>query len=103
MNDFSSVMTGSSDSPEIGAGVYKVLRVGANDLAFPQQKDKLAEIIDFASGFEDGLYMMKMAMTKKPSDMSPIDFIHEYISIQKDHVSTTKRLAQLKKELARYE
>ena len=103
MNDFSSVMTGSTDSPEIGAGVYKVLRVGANDLAFAQQKDNLAEIIDFASGFEDGLYMMKMAMTKKPSDMSPIDFIHEYISLQKDRVNMTKRMSQLKKELARYE
>ena len=73
------------------------------DLAFSKQTDKLAEIIDFASGFEDAIYLMKMAMTKKPMDVSPIDFIHGYVQTHRDHVSTTRKLAQLKKELAMYE
>lgn len=97
------MMTGHDASPEVGANVYKLLRVSPTDLAFSKQTDKLAEIIDFASGFEDAIYLMKMAMTKKPMDVSPIDFIHGYVQTHRDHVSTTRKLAQLKKELAMYE
>lgn len=103
MNDFSPMMTGRDQSPEVGASVYKLLRVSPSDLAFSKQTDKLAEIIDFASGFEDAIYLMKMAMSKKPSDVSPIDFIHGYVSLQRDRVNYTKKMSQIKKELAMYE
>ena len=45
MNDFSPMMTGHDASPEVGANVYKLLRVSPTDLAFSKQTDKLAEII----------------------------------------------------------
>jgi len=103
MNDFSQSLASGEASPELGASVYKVLRVSPSDLAFPQTKDKLIEIIDFAGGYEDALFLMKIAMRSKPSDMSPIDYIHEFVSLRKEQVNMTKRMSQLKKELSRYE
>lgn len=103
MNDFAQSMTGGEASPELGAGIYKILRVSPGDIALPQMKDKLIEIIEFAGGFDDSLHLMKMAMQKKPFEMSPIDFIHEFVSLRKEHVNVTKRMLQLKKELSRYE
>ena len=103
MNDFSQSMTGGEASPELGAGIYKILRVSTSDLALPQTKDKLIEIVDFAGGFDDALHLMKMAMQKKPFDMPSIDFMHEFVLLRKEHVTVTKRMMQLKKELSRYE
>lgn len=103
MDSFSPMMTGRSSDPDIGASVYKVLRVSPNDLIFAKQQDRIADIIDFATEYKDGVHLMKLAIAKKPSDLGAVEFIHEYVTMRREHANLSQRVAQLKKELSRYE
>lgn len=92
-----------TQDPILGTEIYNALSLSAEDLAFPGQMLKVKEITEFASKFEDGLSMIRMAMMKKPHDLPAVDHIFTYVNLQSKRFDLKQQLGKLEEELSLYE
>lgn len=87
----------------VGAEVYKMLDLGLEDMATPEDKDLLLEIADFTNKFEDGASMLKRVLHKKPFGESSLKYATKYIKMQYERVELKKRLSSLEDEISMFE
>lgn len=92
-----------TEDPILGTEVFNALSLSLEDISFPGQQMKMKEITDFASKFEDGMQMIRMAMMKKPGSIPSIDHIYTYVSLQKKRLGLKGELGKIEEELGLYE
>jgi hypothetical protein len=88
---------------EAGAELFSVLRVGHEELMFPQNKDLLVDIADFVNKYPDALPRIRQAMRKLPRGESPLVHVNRFVSLQNKRMEMKSALTSLEKEIMMYE
>ncbi len=92
------------NSIEDGVEMFRVLGVTETTLKDPIEWQKLKEIAQFTSDFQDGASLLKnILMTKKNQDMSVLDYAWEFTKIRNDLFQTEQRVLELRKLAAGFE
>ncbi len=86
-----------------GAELFKLLRVGAEELMFPQNKDMLVGIADFVNKYGDAIPRIRQAMRKMHATSTPLSHISQFVMLQNKRMDMKASLSTLERELSMYE
>ncbi len=104
MTDFSPTISDAGfDDVLAGAELYKILRVGPAELAFPDAKDRLVGIADFVNKYPDSLQRISQAMRRMPRGSTPLEHVGRFVVLQEKRMGLKSQIAQLEKEISMYE
>lgn len=85
------------------AQLFDAMRISHEDLVFPKTQEKFGIIQEFAGAFEDSVPRIRQVMMRKPADVGGVDYIFNYIALQKNRISKKKELEAIENEIAMYE
>lgn len=86
-----------------GAELFGILRVGTDEMYFPQNRDMLVGIADFVNKYGDALPRIRQAMRKLPRGVSPLPHISQFVLLQNKRMDMKASLSSLERELSMYE
>ena len=89
---------------ESGVIIFRALNISETDLKDPMKWQKIKEIGQFTSEFQDGASLLQHILTKKINpDISPLDFVHNYTQLRTEMIENNLRGEELRKKASQYE
>ncbi len=85
----------------VGAELFKTVNAGFSPI-LPGDFSKLRDIAEYLNEHPDPVGVINKAKYKKSSSMTPLDFIHSYVSLDKERMMHAQKVSEYEKQLKYY-